>query len=275
MARTKPPVAVLQRGKRLANGLMGAWLLNEGSGPSVFSNGAMGLQYKGTLTAGPTWVGGADGSALSFASGSAQTVQFPAAAISAFAFADTTFTIFVRAKYTTNATSGVIIADGNDDTNVGSNGGWAVVFTAAAAINFNAKDAAGNNVISQATSNTFNDGSFHNIVCEFTTSTTVSANNALSTYVDGTFQVSQTGQGGFVYAAPAAPVIGLEFGSRSGTNGTTTSLPLNGNIASVMIWNRGLSADEIELLSFDPYNMFRRFNVIAPLPPTLLAQICL
>ena len=62
----------LQRGDRLAQGLVAAWQFYEGSGPTLYD--ASGNGNNGALVNGPSWVGGRAGWALSF-NGSNQSVH--------------------------------------------------------------------------------------------------------------------------------------------------------------------------------------------------------
>lgn len=64
MAVKPLPGAQLDRSHPLAQGLLGCWLMNEGSGLSVYDYS--GNDNHGVLTNGPTWVAGPDGGALSF-----------------------------------------------------------------------------------------------------------------------------------------------------------------------------------------------------------------
>jgi hypothetical protein len=65
MAIIKPPFPRIERSRPLTRGIVGAWPFYEGSGPTAFDLSGNG--NKGTLTGGPTWVGGNAGWALKFA----------------------------------------------------------------------------------------------------------------------------------------------------------------------------------------------------------------
>ena len=67
MAISKPTFPRLQRGQPLARGLVAAWTFHEGSGPSLFD--LSGYGNNGALQNAPTWAGGNFGSALQFNSG--------------------------------------------------------------------------------------------------------------------------------------------------------------------------------------------------------------
>ena len=79
MGNLKPPFPQLQRGSRLANGLIGAWTVTDGSGTKI--RNVAGSNYDAAISGSPVWTGGPIGGALQFASGTsdhAVASNFPA-----------------------------------------------------------------------------------------------------------------------------------------------------------------------------------------------------
>jgi concanavalin A-like lectin/glucanase superfamily protein len=258
-----------RRGGGLGRGLVGAWLLTEGQGLSTREQSDANIVMTGTLggttgTAG--WAVGPDGYSLQFTAANTHYVTFPAASQTTYAFSNTTFSVLVRAKYSTNAASGFMIAC--DSNSSGTSGGWAMFFFNTAAINFSTKSPIGATCASVSTTPTYADGFYHDIVAVCRTDTVTAGNNTVDLYVDGGFQGNNVSASA-AYGAPTQP---MRLGSRTDGGGAAIT-PLNGNISSVMIWNRGLLPDQIAQLAFDPYYAFRRRAILKATPPPPATQM--
>jgi hypothetical protein len=121
--------------------------------------------------------------------------------------------------------------------NMDATGGWAISMEPSAIPYFETKNSGGGTTaFYRYVNKVCNDGIWHNVVAVFTTSTTVIVNNTASMYLDGVLangaQTQLT-----VYGGNTAGTV--QIARRSSGN------YYNGNISSVQIYNRGLTASEI------------------------------
>jgi hypothetical protein len=183
----------------------------------------------GTLTNGPTF-NGSNGGSIVF-NGSTQYVDI--ASSTGLNFTNTSGTISVWCKYSTvNAGGAYLLSKTMDAT-----GGWGLTIGTDGIPYFETK-----NNISGATAcyryanKAYNDGTWHNIVIVFVTSTTVTSNNTISVYVDG---------------VPAEGTLYqiLTYGGNTSSTIQLARRPsgnyYTGNIASVQIYNIGLTATDV------------------------------
>jgi hypothetical protein len=198
-------------------------------------NDLTGNSNTGTLTNGPTF-SAANGGSISF-NGSTQYVDVANQAN--FNFVDTTFTIVTWLQ--TSTTSGLFLTKGY------TVGGWTVSIDTGF-VGCASKNSAGFTTFTRRSNTTVNDNKWHQVVVQFTTSTTVGANNGAQIYIDGALNQAAQSNSGQVYAAETT---NLQIGRR------INDLFYAGNIGFVQIYNRALSASEI----LQNYNALRsRFN---------------
>jgi hypothetical protein len=185
--------------------------------------------YNGTLTNGPTF-SSANGGNIIF-DGTNDYVDL--ANTTGLNFTNTTGTISLWFKTSAStANSPMMISKQMDAT-----GGWAINMESTAIPLFEAKNSGGGaTAFYRYVNKVCNDGIWHNVVAVFTTSTAVIANNTVSMYLDGVLangaQTQLT-----VYGGNTAGTV--QIARRSSGN------YYNGNISSLQIYNRGLSASEI------------------------------
>jgi hypothetical protein len=185
--------------------------------------------YNGTLTNGPTF-SGTNGGNIVF-NGVNQYVDV--ANTSALDFTNTSGTISVWCKYSTVNSGGAYMLSKTMD----ATGGWGVTIANTGVPYFEIKNnASGATACYRFANKAYNDGTWHNIVSVFTTSTTVVANNTINMYVDGTLSNAALNQI-LVYGGNTAGTIQL---SRR-----TLGDYYNGNISNVQIYNRALTAAEV------------------------------
>jgi len=144
-----------------------------------------------------------------------------------FNFADTTFTVAIWLQTTG---SGLMVTKGF------TVGGWTVSvdtgFIGCAVRNSN-----GFTSFSRLSAATVNDNRWHYAVVIFTTSTTVAGNNTAQIYIDGSISQQTQTSNGHTYSVETT---NLQIGRR------INDLFYSGNIASVEIYNRGLTTVEIQ-----------------------------
>ena len=186
-------------------------------------NDLTGNSNTGTLTNGPTF-SSANGGSISF-NGSTQYVDVANQAN--FNFVDTTFTIVTWLQ--TSATSGLFLTKGYIV------GGWTVSIDSGF-VGCASKNSAGFTTFTRRSNTTVNDNKWHQVVVQFTTSTTVGANNGAQIYIDGELNQAAQSNSGQVYAAETT---NLQIGRR------INDLFYAGNIGFVQIYNRALTAAEI------------------------------
>jgi len=222
----------LNLGHPLATGLVGCWLMNEGSGNKVFDSSENGNH--GTITA-ATWTACKFGSGLNF-SGTSQYVEIaanptlrPSSVLSVVMWFNPTqfnnyqeYALSQRSEY---AGSAYAFYGGNGTGN------------------FYITKAADGTVLSPNSSISLINA-WHQLVG-------VADGSFVRLYVDGIEQGSGTAYDGTI--AATAGTEKLYIGSYE-----TTTNELPGAIDHVMIFNRALSASEIALFYLHPFCMFER-----------------
>jgi hypothetical protein len=122
-------------------------------------------------------------------------------------------------------------------------GGWNVS-TFNGDIEVGVKDLSGNDTAYfDTTATNFADGNWHHVVAVITTNTTTNAGNTFIVYVDGVSQAgTRTAESSYVYAAPTSPMNFI------GARNLTVARYFSGAIDEVRIYNRALSASEVQYL---------------------------
>jgi len=228
----KPPVgAQLKLDHPLARGLIGAWLLNEGSGDKAHDYSGQG--NLGTLTnmdPATDWVGSPDGGALDF-DGSDDVVIIPHKDILNLS---APFSIVFGIKYTSMDNKVFFEKNGNEGFSVQIYVGIIHINVGGDRIDYNATQSA----------SLWNNGVFHQVVLVVPEVVT----HATKLYVDGKDDTSPT------YHNASTPTYGsntpVYIGSRNG------SYVIPGSSNFISIYNRALSAQEIAWLYAFPYAMF-------------------
>ena len=208
--------------------------LNAGFSPSYPGSGSTwtdvsGNSNNGTLVNGPTF-NSANGGYLTF-DGVDDYVNTANTAGLNFTNTTGTISIWFRTSAST-ANSPMLITKQMDAA-----GGWAVVIAPNGIPYFETKNSGGGaTAFYKYVNKACNDGIWHNFVAVFTTSTTVTANNTASMYLDGVLangpQFNIT-----IYGGNTAGTV--QIGRRSSGN------YFNGNISNVQIYNRGITAGEV------------------------------
>lgn len=235
----KPPLGIpLNRSHPLAKGLVGLWLMNEGTGPKV--NDLSGNGNTGSLVADTHFVPGKFGPALDF-DGTGDYVNVPG--IEDPKFQNMTFSCWVKSDLVDDAGHGVMGWTESADKDRlaifqrGTDNSYSVLFDSGdtAAVILKMTDA----VVGQW----------------FCLAFTMDRNGDLIAYVNGvqTNAVS--------IAAAAAESLEPDYDFAFGTYRAAGGAPANffyGQIDHGMIYNRALSAQEIQQLYLDTFAMFGR-----------------
>jgi parallel beta-helix repeat protein len=177
--------------------------------------------------------------ALAFESSADSYVVVSNDTSSLFNFSDMSFTVSAWFKIPSSSVSGVVVAKG------GENGGWAMGVENGA-VHFYLKDTANGQALDVLGSQS-RAGNWVYLVAVVNTSTTSSAGNTVSLYVNGLPEAATLTRSGLPYLVPqttgaeALPLI-------LGTAGSTSShlATLNGSISDVVIFSRALGASEIQ-----------------------------
>jgi hypothetical protein len=188
-----------------------------------------GNSNNGTLTNGPTFSAGNQGSILFDGTND----YIDTANSTGLNFTNTTGTISLWFKTSTSFPSQAFLIAKNMD----STGGWGVLIDSTGTPYFNTKlSGGGSDAFYRYATVSCTNGIWHNVVSVFTTSTTVTANNVASMYIDGSLSNGASSQIS-VYGGNTSSTV--QIGRRS------TGLYYSGNISSVQIYNRALSATEV------------------------------
>lgn len=199
-------------------------------------------RYAGVLNNNPVYDSSVLGN-LSF-NGVNNYVSYASTSGSVFTFTDTTFTVSAWVKTTdTPVDPTFIVAKDMGSTNNGWGIGMGVPgipvgSTSYGFFVFNKGPPTGGVVIRKSTTVSINDGQWHNVVAVITTDTVnVPGTNDALMYIDGENKsvVSQT-----PIVKYGAPTLQMEIGRRAAGN------YFNGNIANISIYNRALTAAEIQ-----------------------------
>lgn len=230
-------------GHRLARGLVGLWLFNEGSGNKVFDLSGSGKDGTfGAGTASPVWVPGKLGSTLSFDDEDYVDLNSnPENGLAKF-----TFSAWVYGRRFDNNP----YIYGNAATDSTTDGIFYVFIraTPAGTIDFSCSD--GSAVIDSTNDgSTLSTNTWHHIAV-------VSNGSNITRYLDGI----QTGtidahSLGVVKSWNDSYIGNINYEADAGPQ---TDRFLNGLIDSILLYNRALSASEIVLLYLNPFIMFEQ-----------------
>ena len=231
LGQNKPPLGVRPiPGHPLAQGLVGCWLLNKGSGD--LANDSVDRNI-GILTGGATRSVTQQGPAVNFAADAQHVKVLRHPSIEP----PTNVTVAVLARITT-------FADYQDylvsyiKTGTGDNDSWAIYGNLGGQFYY---DSGGTAYRSPASTVNLADGKWHWIVGVLDAS-------YVRLYVDGLEQGSGTVRGGNIsYSGTGA----LYLGDYNGTDYGTLA-----DLAVVYIWSRGLTASEVVTVSAQPFSMF-------------------
>lgn len=218
------------KGHPLAIGLLGCWMMNEGSG--LIIQDLSGWNRKGTLV-GPTWGTGKYGSTLSFAPASNQYVEIPAGEIIG---AGNCSIVALIKPASIGESAGRIVDNGKsllccssvNRVGFSSNGAVTNIYSANNAVPY---------------------GVWSHVAA---TREALSASSRANLYVNGVRSGTANQNSGF-------PVVGtatLKIGSNP-----SFIRDFDGQIEFVYIYNRELSASEIALLYREPFAMFDRKQI--------------
>jgi len=235
----KPPKgAMLNRGDPLARGIVGCWLMNEGTGNKICN---LSGSYRPFALTGTSWTADKFGPTLNF-NGSSDIAD--AAAISAGGFKGLTIGAWVKAATSPLTNSGTIFKQGSSGGSYLFN---TYLHTNKYVYTYFYRDGGTSGLVWKA--NGIVDSLWHLVVA------TWDLNNAL-VYVDG---------------VPGNPVVfagtpedGISAGQDQLSIGASrsfagaTSIWFDGKIDAPMLYNRALSATEIQQLYMTPFRMFRR-----------------
>lgn len=221
----------ISRGPRIINnGLvlcLDAANRNSYSGTDTTWNDVGGFDCTGTLTNGPTFNSSNLGNIVFDGNNDFVDVTNTAAN---FGFANTSFTVSIWYRQS-SLSNGALISKN------GATSGWSVWTVFDGTIVSYMKNGSSSDNYTRFTSSVVSPNTWLNIVSVFTTSTTVAGNNSIINYVNG------------VVNAGTVTTTSLTYGTDTSSNiflGRRTTTPyLNGSIASVHIYNRGLSASEV------------------------------
>jgi hypothetical protein len=228
----KPVLGVqLDRGHPLAGGLVGCWLFNEGGGNVVQNLAGF---SRATFVGTPTWGQGRYGQGLSFPGGSGSYVGVPFETLQNAG----RITLAAWVKTASGAANTTII---DRDTESAPNRIFQFTLTNSSANLRIIPFYSGAPVTTMIGSASVNDGKWHHVAA------VLDGVNA-RLYVDGVldFTVAET------RALDSAGTAGLRIGAHS--DGSAVN-GFDGQIDEVLIWNRGLSYEEIQWLVVNPFDM--------------------
>ena len=202
------------------------------SGSGTVWNDLSGNSRTGTLTNGPAY-SSANGGSIVF-DGTNDYVDVTNT-ITAFSYANTSFTVSIWFKQST-LSNGALISKG------GAVGGWSIWAVNDGTIVSYMKNGSSADNYDRYTSAVITANTWINITAIFTTNTTVAANNSVINYVNGIVNTGTIVVGSGAYGSETS--TNLFIGRR------TTSPYFNGNIGTVQIFSRALTAAEV-LQNFD------------------------
>lgn len=230
----KPLVgAQLDRSHPLAQGLAGLWLMNEGSGLSVYDYS--GNDNHGVLVNGPTWAAGKDGWAVSFDGTNDYVLATSPVGLPS---GDVPRTLFARSYWTSIGTAAGYCIGGYGNAANGKN------FQLSAAsfnANFWVLGWGGNYDWNTGISATSLAAGWHTYAVTYDGSSTI-------LHIDGTARATTSA---FAWDTnPQRVVIGREI--------DLIGHEYTGLIGDFSIYDRALTADEVAWLTAEPYCMFAR-----------------
>lgn len=217
----------LELGHWAAKGLVGSWIFNEGGGDLAYDSSGNGNH--GTFNGNPQWVGGQDGPVLDFGgAGDYITCGNKSSLNSGF------ITVLWWMKIRTSQTQTII-----SHRSTVSSGHFNLIMLGST-LRIDAYVPAANN---WNTPPTFVVDRWYHVGWTYD-----GVLNCL--YVDGVFEGDNGGNSGPLDSSMAD----LHFGVLSNNQ----TLPFDGQIGSVKIYNRALNASEIFKLNYKPYQMYKR-----------------
>jgi len=250
--RTKPPAGYqLDYSHPLVRGLVGCWLFNEGAGDKIV-NLASGIAAPKVGT--PVWSKGQFGPALTFPSGSGSYYAVPFEQRLNIGFL--TIAAWIRSVSTTTTTNFI-----DRDTESGPNRIFQFRLTTGSTLLHFVPFFSASPVTTFIGTTTLNDGRWHHVAA-------VLDGINCRLYVDGKidFTVAET------RAMDSGGTAGYRIGAHSDAGATSV---FDGSVDEVLVWNRGLSQAEIQLLYRSPFDFITsapRSSLLAgsaPSVPTL------
>lgn len=214
------------RGHPLSKGLIGYWLMNEGSGTTVAD--LSGNHNQGTVI-GPTWTAGKYGPTLLFAAASNNRVGFTNEIIGA---GDCSIVALINPA-SIGETTGRILDNGK-----------AIFFCAPTnSLSFTSNGAT---TLAYSANNAVPYGVWSHVVV---TRKALEASSEANFYVNGRLSGTANQNSGL----PVAGTVGLKIGTNS-----ALTRDYDGKIEFVYIYNRVLTVSEVADLYCDPFVMFKR-----------------
>ena len=239
-ARLKPVRGAIlaNRSHPTARGLVGYWLMNEGGGNKIFDLSGNG--NTGTFAGDTSWVPGKYGSCLSF-DGTGDYVDV-GNKDSLRITGDITLAAWV--KWSVGATAGIISKGGNGET-----ASYSLSRTGTPTIYFlqSENGAAWNTLIQSAALST---GVWYFVVG-------TNDLNIARLYIDGV----QVGTDSSPASSPWDNTVNVTIGAEIKPSDSSIGRYWSGQIDNVMIYNRALSADEIQHLYREPFAMVGDFGL--------------
>jgi len=232
---TKPPPGIkLNHAHPLARGLVGCWLMNEGTGSKVADLSGNGND--GDIE-GATWAGSKSGGGLDF-DGTDDYIRIANSDSLNFGSGAFSVSAWVNSSASYAGAEGEIVEKRGETVPY-----WVLRFedgASAGKIHFQVADAEAD-YANSLSSSTYNDGAWHYIVAVYY------GNSTSKIYIDGEHESVDTASGTVgVFDAGDDVLIGkFVLGDY-----------FNDSIDEVRIWNRDLSATEAKELSQNPYGMF-------------------
>lgn len=232
MHRIKPPFPVLNRGHRLAQGLVSSWMFYEGAGRTVHDvsgndhHGTWNGSGRGSNTT-PGWVAGRDGWAMEF-DGTDDYISGP------LNTSTDAITVLLWARYDTLpfANPGLFVLGDTLSTR------YVGIWVRNTGYLWGRIRQAGDAEVNFSQNQHLSAGEWYHIVV------TADGSSSMRQYVNGVQVDSKT------YDGSIRDWTNFYIGNQAGEG-------WDGQIDDVRIYNRALSADEIAELYHDPYGMFR------------------
>ena len=224
MSQSKPLFGTpLNRAHPLAQGLVGCWLLNEGSGLTAYDSSGKGNH--GVLSGAPNWSSCVDGVGLTFLHATPGLITTPLTSIA------TPNTIFIRALFNSWAGGDSCVC-----------GGYGVGYYSSAVYL-----SGGTPTISLYSSTT---GGWNNVLVP-----------TLNTVWHGLAILSQASTTNIIfdavqYGPNAAQGLHGRVLNFFGSGNPSFAAPFAGTLSEVLYWNRVLSASEVAYLNALPFCMF-------------------
>lgn len=232
--------ARVNRNHHLTKGLVGFWLMNEGSGSKVLDSS--GNANTGTLTNSPTWVAGKFGPAIDFERGNSNYIVVPDSDV--FSFANgRTVSYWIKPEAWNAGDQMEVVSQSFFNWYVGHNTGTGDLFFLSGGTG-----GGGGDDLNAAFANTDPPlGEWSHILWTFTVS---GLDTIIEPWVNGVSQGTQTNVGNGILVNAAEDLF---IGSRRATDEF-----FDGLIDHVAVWNRSFSVSEITQVSHNPFAMFRR-----------------